>query len=140
MLQGWFNNVIYNAITGRVHRNGTDIGEVSGRWSHAMEFKPTTKSQKPPKRVLFDADSESGKQIAEKLVPPEAEQEPNESRRQWEKLTKAILEKNMTEAGDAKREVEEAQREDRRVMDEKGEVFVPRFFELREGRWEPKFV
>lgn len=102
-----------------------------------MEFQ-TAKSGE--KRVLFDADSDAGKRIAEKLVPPEDEQEPNESRRQWERLTKAILAKNMSEAADAKGDVEDAQREDRRIRDEKGEVFVPRFFELRDGRWEPKFT
>ena len=101
-----------------------------------MEFKSSKTGEK---RVLFDADSEAGRNVAEKLVPPEAEQEPNESRNQWFKLTKAIQAKNMEEATDAKTEVEEAQREDRRVRDEKGETFVPVFFENRDGRWMPKF-
>lgn len=101
-----------------------------------MDFKPSDNGEK---RILFDADSEQGKKVAEKLVPSEEEQEPTESRRQWIKLTRAILAKNMDEAAEAKREVEEAQREDRRIRDEKSEEFVPRFFELRDGRWEPKF-
>jgi hypothetical protein len=37
-MQGFFSGT-YNAITGRVRKNSTDIGEVSGRWSHVMEFK-----------------------------------------------------------------------------------------------------
>lgn len=90
--------------------------------------------------MLFDADSEVGKRVAEKIAPPEEEQEPTESRRQWIKLTEAILAKNMDAATDAKCEVEDAQREDRRIRDEKGETFIPRFFEKRDGRWEPKFT
>ncbi|EJD04489.1 oxysterol-binding protein family [Fomitiporia mediterranea MF3/22] len=132
--KGFFSGT-YNTISGRVRHNGQEIGEVSGRWSHAMEFKSSKTGQK---RILFDADSEVGKRVAEKIVPPESEQEPTESRRQWVKLTEAILAKNMDAATDAKCAVEDAQREDRRVRDEKGEKFVPRFFELKDGRWEPK--
>ena len=36
--KGFFSGT-YNAIAGRVRRNSTDIGEVSGRWSHVMEFR-----------------------------------------------------------------------------------------------------
>lgn len=36
--KGFFSGT-YNAIAGRVRRNSTDIGEVSGRWSHLMEFR-----------------------------------------------------------------------------------------------------
>ncbi|KAL5534707.1 hypothetical protein ACEPAG_1171 [Sanghuangporus baumii] len=134
--KGFFTGT-YNAITGRVRHNGVDIGEISGRWSHAMEFKPSKPGA--TKRILFDPDSEQGKRIAEKIVPPEEEQEPAESRRQWRELTRAIMKKDMDAATDAKCAVEDAQREDRRVRDEKGEVFVPRFFEKREdGRWVPK--
>ena len=39
-LQGFFSG-IYNALSGRVRRNSMDIGEVSGRWSHVMDFKST---------------------------------------------------------------------------------------------------
>lgn len=100
-----------------------------------MEYKEKSGN----KRVLFDADSEIGKNVAAKLCPPEDEQEETESRRQWRNLTEAILAKNMDAATDAKCAVEDAQREDRKRRDEAGEVFVPRFFEKRDGRWEPKF-
>ncbi len=36
--KGFFSGT-YNAIAGRVRKSSTDIGEVSGRWSHVMEFK-----------------------------------------------------------------------------------------------------
>lgn len=41
-------------------------------------------------------------------------------------------------ATDAKSIVEEAQREDRKRREEKGEHFRPRFFETKNGRWVPK--
>ena len=100
-----------------------------------MEFKSTKTGQK---RILFDADGEQGKRIAEKIAPPEDEQEPTESRRQWREVTDAILAKDMDAATDAKCAVEDAQREDRKVRDEKGEEFVPMFFVKRDGRWVPK--
>ena len=45
----------------------------------------------------------------------------------------------MDAATDAKLAVENAQREDRGKREEKGETFVPQYFEQRNGRWEPKF-
>ncbi len=44
----------------------------------------------------------------------------------------------MDAATEAKTAVEESQREARRKMDEHGEVHVPRFFHLKDGRWVPK--
>jgi hypothetical protein len=38
--KGFFSGT-YNAIAGRVRHGPTDLGEVSGRWSALMEFKPT---------------------------------------------------------------------------------------------------
>lgn len=120
-----------------MRHNGADVGEVSGRWSHAMEFKSSKTGRKS---LLFDADSDRGKNIAPKWVAPEAEQEPNESRRLWGALTEAIQQRDMDKATDAKSAVEDAQREDRKKREENGEKFVPRFFELREGKWFPKFT
>ncbi|THH09428.1 hypothetical protein EW145_g2019 [Phellinidium pouzarii] len=133
-IKGFFSGT-YNAIVGRVRHYGADVGEVSGRWSHEIEFKDKTGK----KHTLFDVDSEAGKRVAAKIVSPEDEQEPNESRRQWRELTKAIVAKDMDAATDAKCAVEDAQREDRRRRDENGEEFVPRFFEKRDGGWVPKF-
>ncbi|KAF6766276.1 hypothetical protein DFP72DRAFT_866087 [Ephemerocybe angulata] len=132
--KGFFSGT-YNAIYGRLRKNSTDIGEVTGRWSHTMEFK---NSKTGKKRVLFDA-LKDGDNICPKWVPPEDEQEPNESRRLWSQLTQAINSKDMEWATHAKSSVEDAQREDRRKREESGEHYVPRFFELKDGRWVPKF-
>jgi len=132
--KGFFSGT-YNAISGKVRRGHHDTGEVNGRWSHSMDFK----SSKGEKRVLFDA-AKDGKNVFPKTVAPEEEQEPNESRRLWTKLTAAINAKDMDAATEAKSAVEEAQRDHRRTREEKGEQHVPRFFELRNGQWLPKFT
>ncbi|KAH0838730.1 hypothetical protein J3R83DRAFT_7084 [Lanmaoa asiatica] len=131
--KGFFSGT-YNAIVGRVRKASYDAGEVSGRWSHVMEFKGTPNGTK---RVLFDV-AKDGQNIAPKYVAPEDEQEPYESRRLWHKLTQAIEAKDMEAATRAKTAVEDAQRDLRRRRDESGEIFVPRYFELRDGRWYPK--
>ncbi|KAL4065797.1 hypothetical protein V8B97DRAFT_1982044 [Scleroderma yunnanense] len=133
--KGFFSGT-YNAIAGRVRKGNTEIGEVSGRWSHLMDFKSTRNSSK---RVLFDA-SKDGQNIAPKFVVPEEEQEPYESRRLWHKLTLAIEARDMEAATEAKSAVEDAQRELRRRREERGEMFYPRYFESRNGRWQPKLA
>lgn len=133
--KGFFTGT-YNSIFGRIRKDGSDVGEVYGRWSQAMDFKSAKSGQT---QVLFDADSEEGKKITPQSVAPESEQEPNESRRLWKALTDAINDKNMETATEAKSAVEDAQRELRRVREQKGETYIPRFFEQRNGRWVPKF-
>ncbi|KAF7310411.1 hypothetical protein HMN09_00583100 [Mycena chlorophos] len=133
--KGFFSGT-YNAIAGKVRHGSNDVGEVSGRWSHTMDFKSAKTGKK---HVLFDA-LKDGNSIANKQVAPEDQQEPNESRRLWVNLTKAIAAKDMEAATDAKSDVENAQRESRKKLDESGAKHVPRFFQLRDGRWEPKFV
>jgi len=101
-----------------------------------MDFKSAKTGQK---RILFDA-VKDGQNISPKWVLPDEEQELKESRRLWKDLTSAILNKDMEAATDAKSAVEDAQREQRKTMEESGQKHVPRFFELREGRWEPRFT
>ena len=98
-----------------------------------MEFNRT----RGEKRVLFDA-LKDGQNVAPKWVAPEDEQEANESRRLWTRLTRAIVAKDMDAATEAKSAVEESQRDARRRMEERGQTHVPRFFHLRDGRWVPK--
>ncbi|KAG5646904.1 hypothetical protein DXG03_001980 [Asterophora parasitica] len=128
--KGFFSGT-YNAIAGRIRRGQSDVGEITGRWSHIMDFKSTKTGSR---RVLFDA-VKDGQNISQKWVPPETEQEPNESRRLWQGLTTAIANKDMEAATDAKSAVEDAQRERRKLMEESGEKHVPRFFKFEHGRW-----
>jgi oxysterol-binding protein-related protein 8 len=38
--QGYFSGT-YNAIGGKVRHGASEIGTISGKWSHVMEFKPS---------------------------------------------------------------------------------------------------
>ncbi|KAI0353174.1 Oxysterol-binding protein, partial [Trametes cingulata] len=98
--KGYFSGT-YNAVQGRIRRGNVETGEIYGKWSAVMEYK----NSKGEKRVLFDA-TKDGQNIAPKWVAPEEEQEPNESRRLWSKLTKAIVAKDMDAATEAKTAVE----------------------------------
>jgi len=49
MTQGFFSGV-YNALAGRVRRNNSDVGEISGRWDQVVEFKSAKVS------VLYPSD------------------------------------------------------------------------------------
>lgn len=131
--KGFFSGS-YNAIAGRVRKDSNDIGEISGRWSHVMNYK---NGKTGAKRVLFDA-VKDGQNVSPKWVAAEEDQESNESRRLWHDLTLAIIAKDMEAATNAKTAVEEAQREVRKKMEESGRKHVPRFFELQDGRWCPK--
>ena len=133
--KGFFSGT-YNAIAGKIRKGTTDVGEIGGRWSHVMDFKD---SKTGKKRVLFDA-VKDGANICPKWVPDETQQEGNESRRLWTHLTQAINSKDMEKATDAKADVENAQREDRKWREENSEVHVSKYFELRDGRWEPKLT
>jgi len=130
--KGYFSGT-YNVISGKVKNGTVDVGEISGRWSHQMEF---ISAQTGEKRTLFDAETAG---IVPKVVHPESEQEPNESRRLWSKLTEAIKNKDMEAATTAKTTVEDAQRESTRRRERFGVKHESRFFKVdRAGRWLPK--
>ena len=40
IFQGFFSGT-YNALSGKLRHKSTEIGEISGRWSHVMEIKTT---------------------------------------------------------------------------------------------------
>lgn len=43
--KGFFSGT-YNALAGRVRKGQTDIGEVTGKWSHIMEYKDSKVSSR----------------------------------------------------------------------------------------------
>lgn len=67
--------------------------------------------------------------VASKIIPPEAQQLPNESLTLWGGVTKAIHAKQFSKATEIKVELEEKQREKAREREKKQETWQPVFFE-----------
>ena len=63
-----------------------------------------------------------------KIIPPVADQLPNESRRFWADVTQAILDKQFAAATKVKTELEERQREKAAARKAQKEEWKPRFF------------
>jgi len=65
---------------------------------------------------------------AQKVVPPEEQQLPNESQRFWGDVTRAILDKEFGKATSAKQELEERQRQKAADRKARNAEWQPRFF------------
>jgi hypothetical protein len=63
-----------------------------------------------------------------KIVPPETEQLPNESRRFWHDVTESITTKRFNDATRIKQEIEQKQRDKAKSREEKNVTWTPRFF------------
>ncbi|MBW0503603.1 hypothetical protein O181_043318 [Austropuccinia psidii MF-1] len=131
-IKGFFGGE-YNAIGGKVKDSSGVVGEISGKWNEKMELKRT----KGKTEVLFDA---SVAKAAQKIVLPEQDQDWNESRRLWSKVTRAIKRKDLDAATVAKTAIEDFQRDRARERDEREGKWEPVFFNLEDDEWKPKFV
>ncbi|KDN45068.1 Oxysterol-binding protein [Tilletiaria anomala UBC 951] len=129
--KGYFSGT-YNAIGGKVTHKGKAVGELSGKWSDQLDYKHIATGDTD---VLFDVKGES---IADKIVRPEAEQEENESRRLWSKVTEGIKEKNLDKATEHKTTIEERQRKANKEREENGETYKPRFFVQKDDKFYPQ--
>ncbi|KAA1073894.1 hypothetical protein PGTUg99_018791 [Puccinia graminis f. sp. tritici] len=124
----------YNAIGGKVRDQSGIVGEISGKWNEVMELKRT----KGKTETIFDASKAT---VTQKIVQPEAEQDWNESRRLWSKVTRAIKKKDLDAATLAKTQIEDFQRDRARLREEKELKWEPVFFECRDDEeWKPKFT
>ena len=63
-----------------------------------------------------------------KLVPPEEDQLPNESRKFWSGVTNAIINKQFSQATNLKQEIEERQRQQAADRKARNIEWRPRFF------------
>lgn len=122
----------YNHIAGRVRDSSGVVGEISGKWNEVMGLKRT----KGKTEVLFDA---SKAKVTQKILLPESEQDWNESRKLWSKVTQALKKKDLDSATEAKTAIEDFQRDRAREREEKGLKWESVFF-VEEGDWKPKFV
>ncbi|KAJ2775108.1 Oxysterol-binding protein OBPa [Coemansia nantahalensis] len=127
----------YNQIAGRIRRTSTReaLFEISGNWQTAM-YITDLRTPGAAAEVLFDAANEH---VVPQTVAGLAEQEPNESRRLWDDVTRAIRAGDQDAATTHKMAIEEQQRLDARDRGERGEHFEPRFFRLEDdARYHPK--
>ncbi|KAF9979917.1 hypothetical protein BGZ75_009070 [Mortierella antarctica] len=121
-VKGYFTGS-YNSIAGKIKRisTGEVLYDISGKWSDEIYI-----TKKGNKEVFFDAKTA---QIHPKIVAPEEEQDVNESRRLWSKLTAALKVNNQTLATEEKSKVEDAQRLCSKEREERGETHQPKYFE-----------
>lgn len=119
--KGWISGG-YNAVSGTVKGPSGTAGEIAGHWDKSMEYK----DKGGKKQVLFDA---ATTKVVQKVCLPEAQQEPNESRRLWAGVTRAIKAADMEAATAEKSKIEETQREKTRAREASGQRHQLRFFE-----------
>ncbi|GJJ74396.1 oxysterol-binding protein-related protein 8 [Entomortierella parvispora] len=121
-VKGYFTGS-YNSIAGKIKRisTGEVLYDISGKWSDEIFI-----TKKGVKDVFFDAKTAK---IHPKIIAPECEQEENESRRLWSKLTAALRANNQDLATEEKSKVEDAQRVRSKERDAQKEAHVSRFFE-----------
>ncbi|KAF9916266.1 hypothetical protein BX616_004172 [Lobosporangium transversale] len=122
-VKGYFTGS-YNGISGKIKRisTGEVLYEISGKWSNEIYISKKGNN----KEVYFDVKTA---RIHPKIVAPEDQQEWNESRRLWSKLTAALKVNNQSLATEEKSKVEDAQRLKSREREEKGTTHVSRYFE-----------
>lgn len=110
------------------------LANIDGCWQDQVYY---TMSSAAPVQKMEGADSVSDKQLlvdltsmlpVPKIIPPEEDQLPNESRRFWKDVTTAILGKQYAEATRIKQALEQRQRDKAEELKAKNEEWKPRFF------------
>ncbi|KAI9754872.1 MAG: hypothetical protein M1815_005371 [Lichina confinis] len=134
--EGWLGRA-QNKVTGIIfqydpeHDTRTKIKDVPGQeilariegcWQEKMYYSLAGSSEKS---LLVDL---SPLFPVPKIIPPEEQQLPNESRRFWHDLTHAILSREYGRATNIKQQLEEGQREKAAARKANGEEWRPRFF------------
>ncbi|XP_047155520.1 oxysterol-binding protein-related protein 4A-like [Vigna umbellata] len=98
--------------------------KIEGHWESTVTVKNTDSAEV---RVIYDA-----KQVISGLQPPIVKDPesvwPTETAHVWSELSEAILSKEWEKAKEAKKSIEERQRELRRERESKGENWVPKHF------------
>ncbi|ORX98971.1 Oxysterol-binding protein [Basidiobolus meristosporus CBS 931.73] len=136
--KGFFTGT-YNAIAGTIKKESTGevLYEIGGNWSDKMEIREIQNGRKGSWTLFFDA---ANSQVYPKIVAPEDEQEPYESRRLWSKVTSALTNRDMDLATDEKTAIEENQRMIAKERDENDINWSPRFFTFKNGEYVPKLA
>ncbi|KAI8388694.1 uncharacterized protein BYT42DRAFT_631824 [Radiomyces spectabilis] len=128
--KGFFSGQ-WNSVVGKIKKESTQevLCEITGQWSNELDIKYLKTGNK---ERFFDVKTAS---TFPKDVAPEDQQEPNESRHLWSKLTAAIKARDMDTATDEKTTIEDAQRRDAKEREEKNITWSPRFFQETNGEY-----
>ncbi|KAI9021404.1 hypothetical protein CLU79DRAFT_753191 [Phycomyces nitens] len=115
-----------NLISGKIRRESTNqvLYELSGKWNSQIFIN---KPKKPSSAISF-FDVQTASRPVPKRVDSEEEQEPNESRRLWSKVTAAIKANDMDLARDEKQWIEDGQRVENTQRQKQPLEWQPRFF------------
>lgn len=129
----------YNVLVGKIRTiKGRTLYTFQGRWDRAIMIRRhiSGESTDPPEEELFNARKVP---VMEKIVEPIEQQDPNESRRKWLKVTEAILDNDLERATFHKSQLEQAQREAREEREARGITYYPKFFrkDEEEDLWVP---
>ncbi|ORX92753.1 hypothetical protein K493DRAFT_316390 [Basidiobolus meristosporus CBS 931.73] len=104
------------------------VGKVEGSWRGRIYGTRTDNNQST---MLLDMNA---LQVIPKLVKPISEQNENESRRVWSKVTELIIKKDFNNATKAKHALEDLQRQKASERLASGSAFVPQLFHLDTSR------
>ncbi|KAK5630079.1 hypothetical protein RRF57_005794 [Xylaria bambusicola] len=122
-VKGWVGGT-YNAIGGNIkdEKTGQILFEISGLWSEEMFVKDLRNGKK---EMFFDA--RKMKPSKPKVRPIEEQQE-HESPRLWQKVARAVKDKNHEVATDEKTKIEDMQREEAAKRAAAGVDWHPKLF------------
>lgn len=127
--KGFFSGT-YNTIGGKIKciSTGECLYDISGKWTDVMYLK----KKNGEREVFFDARTAA---ITRKIVAPEAQQNENESRRLWSKVTAAILSRNLDQATIEKSVIEDGQRQAAKERESEGIDWTPKYFVASGNDW-----
>ena len=117
------------------------LARIEGSWQDQIQFTPSGSSVREsqpdfPKFSKLTGSTKEPQLLIDlkplfpvaKIVPPEKDQLPNESRKFWAEVTQAIISKQYGQATKLKQELEERQRDKAAEREARNEEWKPRFF------------
>lgn len=125
--KGFFSGQ-YHTVVGKIKRESTGevLYDISGVWTEELFIKGKCSS----KESFFNV---SKSNVIPKLVAPLEDQEWNESRKLWSKVTAGLVANDMDAATNEKTFVENRQRQDTAARHKEGLQWHPRFFSLNKN-------
>jgi len=103
------------------------VGRIEGSWTDKVYYTLGPQPFKDVQEKILLVDINPLISVP-KIIPPLEEQLPNESRKFWNRVTEAIVNKQYSLATTLKQEIEEKQRKKAAERKEAGKEWQPRFF------------